>query len=267
MLVNKQSKQEFNLEIFFRTRKYLIFTIGFGLLSVGLLFLAAIPQFKQAWSLRSQHQSELPKLAQLKQKLASLEGVRFSPEFAQIGLVNQALPSKKPLLDLMVSLNGIAISSDATIESFELSPGLIASDAATANAASKIISNQGDVDTLEVTMVVTGNNAAVQKFILDVEKMAPFTTITQLSLSSLLQEGDEIIGFNDLREAHITTSTFFFTKSIQAAVEAPLPEISMPEREVLTALADLIPTNLPSQTTILGGGLEDLFGVDPLLFE
>lgn len=255
-------KKEINWEIFFRTRQYLLYTIGLGLLSVGLVLLAAIPQFQQAVDLRSEYQQEEPKLSKLKQKLASLESVRFTPEFAQVDVVNQALPSKKPLLELMVSLSNIAIETGATIESFEISPGIVASDAAEVQANSKRVANQGAVDTLDVTMSVTGSDTAVQSFIREVEQMAPFTTITQLSLTSLLSNSSEA-----QREALLSTSTFFFTKSVKATVEAPLPQLSAPEQAVLASLSELVPSQLPEQTEITGGGLEDLFGVDPLLFE
>jgi len=267
MLENK-NKKDFNVEIFVRMRRNLIYTVGMVLFSLGMVFFAVIPQFKQALELRSEMEAEKPKLEKLKQKLVALENIRFAPEFAQADLVNQALPSKKPLLDLMVSLNDISVTSGAVIESFELSPGMIASDAAVAQLDSRNVRNQGDVDTLDVGMSVIGTDEAVQMFISELEKIAPFTTITQMSLNSLLIPGEQVpAGQEDNRKAELSTSTFFFTKPIAAAVEAPLPVIDTPDQVILNALAQLIPSELPEQTSISGGGLEDLFGVDPLLFE
>lgn len=261
-------KKDFNLEIFVRMRRNLVYTIGVVLFSVGLIFFAVIPQFKEAWDLRNQHMAEKPKLEKLKQKLASLENIRFAPEFAQVDLVNQALPSKKPLLDLMVSLNNISILSGAVIESFELAPGMIATDSTSLQANARNVKNQGDVDTLDVDMTIVGSDESVQKFLDELEKIAPFTTITKLSLGSLLAEGEvnpEIDASG--RKAEVSASTFFFTKPIKATVEAQLPVVEMADQLVLNQLAQLIPTDLPEQTSVAGGGLEDLFGVDPLLFE
>lgn len=261
-MLEHNGKKEINWEIFIHTRQFLLYTVGLGLLSAGLVFLAAIPQFRQAWELRSEHLSEKPKLEKLKQKLASLESVRFTPEFAQVDVVNQALPSKKPLLELMVSLSNVAIETGAVIENFEISPGIVASDAAEVQQNAKKVTSKGFVDTLDVALTVTGSDTAVQQFIREVEQMAPFTTITQLSLTSLLSNSEE-----SQREAVMATSTFFFTKSVKATVEAPLPQLSVQDQQVLANLATLIPSDLPEQTEVTGGGLEDLFGVDPLLFE
>lgn len=267
MLENK-NKKDFNVEIFIRMRRNLIYTVGMVLLSLGMIFFAVIPQFQQAWELRNEVEAEKPKLEKLKQKLAALGDIRFSPEFAQVDLVNQALPSKKPLLDLMVSLNNISVTSGAIIESFELSPGMIASDASAVQPGLKNVRNQGGVDTLDVGMSVIGTDESVQMFITELEKIAPFTTITQMSLNSLLtSDGQASVGQGNNRKAELSTSTFFFTKPIAAAVEAPLPVIDTPDQVILNALAKLVPSELPEQTSISGGGLEDLFGVDPLLFE
>lgn len=269
MLENKnKDKKDFNVEIFVRMRRNLIYTIGMVAFSLAMVFFAVIPQFKQAWELRGELEAEKPKLDQLKQKLVTLENIQYAPEFAQADLVNQALPSKKPLLELMVSLNDISVISGAVIESFELAPGMIASDAATAQASARSVTNQGDVDTLDVSMSVIGSDDAVQKFINELEKIAPFTTITQMTLNSLLVDGGQVpAGQENDRKAELATSTFFFTKPITATVEAPLPVVATADQVILNALAELVPSELPEQTAISGGGLEDLFGVDPLLFE
>lgn len=268
MPAKKSEKQDFNLELFVRVRRNFVYAIGLILFSAGMIVFAIIPQFKQAWELRGKAELEKPKLEKLNQKLAAIENIRFSPEFSQADFVNQALPSKKPLLELMVSLNSISIASGVTIERFELNPGMIATDAATARANQRNLKNQGDVDTLDIKMSVVGSDEAVEKFISQIEEIAPFTTVTRMTLSSLLnQEGAEFTSSNNDRRAELATSTFFFAKPIVATIDNPLPTVSTNEQVVLNSLAKLVPSELPEQTSISGGGLEDLFGVDPLLFE
>lgn len=260
MLENK-NKREINWQLLIRTRKYLFYTIGLALVSAGIVALAIVPQTKLIWDNYQQHQAELPKLSRLEQKLTSLETIRFSPEFAQVDLVNQVLPSRKPLQELMVSLSSISSSTGVTIKHFEISPGIVASDAA-AVAAQVRGPSQSGIDTLDVSLTVEGSDLEVQNFIQSVENMAPFTMITQLALTTKLGESEQ-----SRREAEMSTSTYFFTQSIRATVEAPLPQIATAEQQLLASLNDLVPITVPEQHLIVGGGLEDLFGVDPLLFE
>lgn len=260
------NKKPLNIEMILNNRKQMVISVIFGIVSIGLLFLAIIPQFKEFLSLKSEFDKEVPRLSKLKQKLVELENIQFTPEFAQSEVVNNALPSKKPLLELLSSLSSIAAASSVKIEDFDLNPGIIASDTAELQAYyAKELSKDG-IDTLDVSMNAVGSFENIQVFLINLEKISPFTTINTLSLNSRVR-GDD---FNEQELdmiAKLTTKSHFFTQTVSAAIEAPLPILNSKEQDVLKELASFSSSDLPVQLEIEGGGLKDLFGVDPIDFE
>ena len=64
--------------------------------------------------------------------------------------------------------------------------------------------------------------------------------------------------------ADLALSTYFYTKSIASTLSSPLPEISAREREIFQAILSFTPAELESQTEIISGDNEDLFGINGL---
>lgn len=261
-----ETGKKLNFRIFLVNRKSLGVAIGLFTVAVGLVIFAIIPQFQETLALNAELEKERPRLEKLQQKLVELENVQFDPDFLQKEVVDAALPSKKPLLELLTSLNTIAVENRVSITEFSLNPGLIASDAASLNTTqSRKLQGEG-VDTLAVEMVVIGTFEGVGDFLIDLEKISPFTTVTQLGLTSR-NRGDDFGSQASDMQAKIVSESYFFTQSVSAAVEAPLPTLSGREQEVLQELTAFSKVDLPEQLEITGGGLQDLFGVDPLQFE
>lgn len=262
---NKKPNQ-FNYRTYLVNRKSLGIAIVLGAVAVCLVVFAIVPQFQEILDLSSQLQNEKPKLEKLQRKLVELDNIQFSPEFSQRAVVDSALPSRKPLLELLTSLNTISSANRVAITEFSLNPGLIATSEAEIQAEAKKFANNEGVDSIDLDMTVTGTFDDVGKFLIGLEKISPFTTIVQLELSSRVSGDDFTEQASDM-QAKISTKSYFFTQSVAASVEAPLPILNALEQNVLTELANFSTSGLPEQLEITGGGLEDLFGVDPLLFE
>ncbi len=253
-------KKQFNYKIIWITRRKLVYSVGLVALAILLLVFAFYPQVKESLALQSKYKKEQPKLQKLQAKLTDLQTIDSTTEYAQADVVRAALPSNKPLLEFLTSLNSIAVASNIAVKDFALSPGSIATDSAEA-ATNKKSKNADNVDTLDLEIEIEGTFDQLQQFLLDIEKISPFTTITQLSLgkgtSAADRSTDRIIG------AKLSTSTYFFTQSIKATVDAPLPKLTATDRNVLTALSDFQEYDLPEQTEILGG-VADPFGINKL---
>jgi len=261
-----KNQKPLNIEMIITNRRQMVIAVLLGVVSFGLILFAIVPQFREFLSLKSELDNETPRLVKLKQKLVELENIQFTPEFAQSEIVNDALPSKKPLLELLSSLSSIAAASSVQIKDFDLNPGIIASDTAELQAYyAKELSKDG-IDTLDVSMNVVGSFENIQVFLINLEKISPFTTITTLSLNSQVR-GDDFDQQERDMLAKLTTKSHFFTQTVSAAIEAPLPILSTKEQDVLKELASFSSSDLPEQLEIKGGGLEDLFGVDPINFE
>lgn len=265
-MATTERKNQLNYRTFLINRRSLAIAIGLGIVTVLLVVFAIIPQFQETMELISQLNNEKPKLEKLQRKLVELDNIQFSPEFSQKEIVDAALPSRKPLLELLTSLNTIAEADRVSITEFTLNPGLIATSEAEIQADAKKSANKDGVDSIDLEMTVVGTFDDVGRFMLDLEKISPFTTIVQLGLSSRASGDDFTDAASDM-QAKISTKSYFFTQSVSASVEAPLPTLNEREQEVLSELANFSNVDLPEQLEITGGGLEDLFGVDPLLFE
>lgn len=265
MSVNNQ-KQQFNYRTFLINRRSFAIAVALFAVCVALAFFAIIPQIQESLDLYSEMQDEKPKLERLQRKLVELDNIQFSPEFAQKEIVDAALPSRKPLLELLTSLHTISELDSVEIDEFSLNPGIIATSEAEIVAEASKRANAEGVDTIEIKMTVNGTFENVGNFLINLEKISPFTTITQLSLVSRASGDDFNEQASDM-QAKITTQSYFFTQSVEASVEAPLPTISTLEQNVLLELTEFSKFDLPEQLEITGGGLEDLFGVDPLEFE
>ncbi len=251
------------LRILLATRKPFLFSLGIGITAFILIAAIMIPQIQETIALYGKLNAELPKTDLLKKKLAALESVVNTAEYAQIQIVDDALPSKKPLLELLMSLYSVSSQTGILIQQFQLSPGLVASDAASL-ANQPGARQQGVYDSMVVSMNVTGTFKQIQEFLVQVEKASPFTTVTEMDITGELSGKNPADKQTRVFQADLTTKTYFFTQPISVRVETPLPVLAVKEQNVLATLASFIPNILPEQKEIQGGGLEDLFGVPGL---
>lgn len=282
-MINK-TQAEFNWRVLLSTRTSMAYAIAGVVAALVVILAGIIPQIQGTIELVQQLETEKPKLESLKQKLVELDQIQFTPEYSQISIVNTALPSKKPLLELLMSLQSIAASNQVLVTELQLNPGDIATSSATAQmgaatgttittaptptpapaGATGTGANSGlAVGSLTLGMTVKGTQAQVQSFLTMLEKATPFTTITQLSVERIKDTN----GQTNTMEARVKTDTSFFTQPITAALEAPLPQLSDEERQVLSSISAFVENELPEQTQVTSGGVEDLFGVSPLLFK
>ncbi len=251
------SLEDFNARIFLSTRRDFVIAIVLGVVGVGLLLFAIIPQTQGAFSLYQELDGEKPKLQKLLAKLQELQNLAYTPEYAQIGQVNAALPSKKPLLELLTGLNAVSAQTHVSIDSFELSPGLIATNEA---ELASIQSAATAYDKLALSLKLTGTFESIQEFMVQLERISPFTSIISLDLSDPKPAPDGTL----FQSVELETETYYFTQPIRVTIDAPIPKITAEDQKVLSDLRQFSVTDLPVQTEIRGGGLDDLFGVDGL---
>lgn len=262
-------QKKFNWRIFLRTRRYILIALSFCFGAVFLLLLGIIPQSRQILSLRSELEKEQPRYAALQEKLKQLEAVEITAEFQQRDLIENTLPSKKPLLELLEGLNTAALASGITVEEFNLTPGVIATTSATPPPTSTNRSGRSPkavkpVQGLDVNFTIAGSFDQIQRFAEVVEQIAPFTTITSLELSNPKQQPSSDGGV--LFTAEIVTETSYFVGTIASTADTPLPVLTPADKQTLNRIEPFVASNLPEQNTIQQGGAQDLFKIDGLNF-
>ncbi len=268
-------KQHFNWRLFFVTRRQLI--IGAGLIAAGVAIagLATYPQISGILSANGQLAKENEALQTLSRKQLELQQVRSLPEFGEAETVDAVLPSTKPLIELLTSLNAVASAANISITEFEISPGKISTisgqvaakptAAPEKNARAKPTAPKTaakKLTTLSLQLTAEGSLANVDEFLRQIEKITPITTVTSLSLSrEYLDESQLEVN----AKAELGLETYFFTQPVSVTLNSPLPKIGQQEQQVFNTIKSFIPPSLEKQTQIQGGGQIDFFGIEKIL--
>lgn len=255
----------------FQTRRFLVLAVVAGAVAALLVIFGIWPQVSAALEINSQLQDQNRTVAALEAKAQQLETVTNPELLENIEIVNALLPSKKPLLELLNSLNVVAGQTGVTYTGLELSPGSIASDSASlgdtgaSRRPSVATGNSSDADTLEVKLRVQGTLEQLNQFFNLIERTSPISTITALSLTpqgraAIFSDDDGEVLPNSY-EAEVTINTAYFTRAVAAAVDAALPTLTADQQQFLDEIAQFTVETLPEQQGIVGGGINDLFGV------
>lgn len=263
--------EKINVRYLLTTRRPLLMTGILGVVSLVLLLAVGLPQIQQNFTLWNSWQKEKAARDQLRKKVAQLQQVSTDITADQAALVNTVMPSRKPLLELLSGLNQVALLTNVTFQTVELSPGSIATAAAETAPTTKRTGNtrkaNQEYETLEVDLTVTGRLGDINRFFQQVEQVAPATTITALSLqkqagraSLTVATTEQIAPADEVYEADMTVETYYFTKSISATLDSPLPTIGAAEQALLEQMRTYTKGSVQTQDRIEGGGLQDLFG-------
>ena len=251
-----------DLTNFIRRRRDLM--LGIMILVLVLLgsLLVAVPQIKTFFTRREAFLKEEKTLSQLKEKLFQLEKIKYDPDYTQFSqIVNLALQDNKPLLELLASLDQVSRAASVELAGLELSPGDLATDSAKSNKT-----KTEAADSLSVTFKITGSFQQVSQFMELLEKVAPFTTIDNFSISegkarvSSTNASGSASETLDLVSVSLSCSTYFANVSVKTVFNSPIPTLSSSDLTVLEKLKEFQATQLPEQKNI-EGGLEDLFGL------
>jgi Tfp pilus assembly protein PilO len=259
----KPLNQQNNLRYIYNTRRYLIWSGFFVLLSIALIFASLVPQITSITDLYSDLIEENLRLAQLRIKVAQLIDSNDSLIITNLDNINQTLPSKKPLLELLTSLNTVGNQSQVRFNDISLSPGKISTESAETTESSRSrtkssVTNTG-YETLYLDVTVTGPISNINRFLTEIERIAPFTTITAMTLNEKSLDNTNIDSDDAVFEAKLTISTYFFQKSISVNIDAKLPELSASQREIIDNLQEFTYPSIDEQSEIRGGGLQNLF--------
>lgn len=253
--------KNFNLQRFVFVRRYLM--MGLGMLLVGLLLVvfAIAPQIQRSTELNFLTKKDAELLRQLQQKVRELNEVEDLQAYANSQKVELALPSEKPLLQLLSSMSYVAQDSKVTLSDIQTNPGRIASASTTVVApppGTPALDLQqtglGALPTLNLELNVRGQIDNIYDFLDKIERVTPITQVTGLKLSRVAPN-------QDLYVCKLTLSTYYFTQPIYVTIDAPLPEVGSAEQNFLNQLDTFIFPDFQRQQQIQGGGSSDLFGV------
>jgi Tfp pilus assembly protein PilO len=263
----KLNFKDINFERIIYGRRFLLISIVLALLAMSLVFFAIMPQFQLIFDTQTTLQSQRKALTVLQNKVSSLGELPALQAFEKSKQVDLALPSKKPLLQLIASTNAVAQESGVKITNIELSPGKISTGSARVGAvvgpnARSIETKQGDNDILTIEIEIKGTLGQINQFVDQLERVTPIIDITQIQLERAVNVPSVSASPSEEFHADMTLTTYYFTKALVVGVDTPLPEIGKAEQDFLTQLDTFIFPEVPDQNSIQGGGQFDLFGVN-----
>ncbi len=259
----KQLK-ELNLQRLIYTRRYLVLSLAVLFTSGGIILLAILPQVKWSLDLRDQVGLENTALQALQKKVRGLAQVSDLEGYGSRDKVEAVLPLEKPLLPLLTTAGIISQETGAQIVDIETNPGFIASGSAATSArtaqAAQTVNKVHGVDTLDIRVELAGTLDQINSFISRIETAAPITNVSEIELERNTPDAKRNVQTGDLFSAKLTLTTYYFTQAIKVAVDEPLPEIGVTERNFLNQLETYTFPAMDKVNQVQGGGQEDLFG-------
>jgi Tfp pilus assembly protein PilO len=242
------NQKQFNWRLFVYTRMNLLLGIGVIIAGVMILALATWPQISSILETQTKIAKEKKELQKVSVKLQELDAIKISPEFKDTDTVNGVLPSKKPLLEFMTSLNSIASLTNVVISDLKISPGQIATASSELKTASRR-TNKNSYDALDLNLAVSGQLNDIQRFLSLIEQISPITTITKIDLNREVKVND---GGSIKTKADLDLRVHYFTQQITTSLTTTLPQITQRERTIFKTIYVTLPVS-DSPTKIEGG--------------
>ncbi len=254
----------------FTTRKYMFFAGAMVLIAASILIFGVFAQAPAIIDLYSASQKEKDSAKALQSKVDALQQVSYMDEFAKSDKVNLALPSEKPLLQLISGVNSVAQQAGVSLSDIQTAPGKLATQSATvttnANAPTVIdtTSTIPGVNVLTIGMKAHGTLVQINSFLDGIEKITPITQATQLKLTVIPNVPGSLVQFGapEIYEAELQLSTYYYSQAISVAIDSPLPTIGSKEENFLKTLSTYQYLDYQKQQQIQGGGSNDLFGAE-----
>lgn len=249
-----------NLSLLFSTRKNLVRAVAFGITSFVLLILTYY-QVTAIFETRKKMATIQKKADQLSNKIAELEALKLTPEYAQAQKMNEILPSHKPLLELLNNLNSVATQTNVSITEFKINPGEIIAEGEESQKVSVKKKKTADYDQLNLDLSILGGLDQVKEFMTLIERVSPITTITSLTID---RKATNIGDNQQLTRADLSLSTYYYTQSVSATLSSAIPNITQEEKDIFQDIIDFAPPEIENQLEIIGGNNTDLFGIEGL---
>lgn len=226
-----------NLNVIIKKWQLFILPLTVIALVVVLFFLIIIPNLKKANTLRKEIKSENILLEKLTTKAAALEGIDEASLKEKLNISLDAILDNKDVMRLVSLFKSIAQDKQVFIESLNVSPGEITSEAAS--------SKKTDLGTLKFNIKILGDWKRILEFFGTIEEIVPLTNITSIKINNS----------SNTSSAQIDVETYQSPlPKVLGKIESDAPKITQEEESVLGLLEkfkryDIIVQELPSSAS------------------
>lgn len=245
MQTKTKKKKNLNIKFYLNTRRELVYALLALAFSTLLIFVVVIPQSKNLLKQTANLKKENLKSERLRKKVAELDSLKVSADVQKLEILDEVLPKKKPLLEIMTQLNNLSKITGVTIKNLELSPGEISDKKNNNNGKSKIKrrtkSKVTGLNQLDIKLSVSGTFNQVKEFMNLLEKTAPFTTINSFSVSGMSSSNSDKKDENET-SLQLEISTYFYeppaltAKTTKSKQSTDIPELTNKDLKLLDTL-------------------------------
>lgn len=209
--------------------RFVLLPLASGLIIVLTTTLFALPKIKTIVELKGGLGKEEAKLSRLTEKSALLEGLDEYELGKRVAMVEEALPSKKAVAEILAALSFVAEESNASLVGFDISPG-------------KLFPETFEEIIFKATF--EGPRDEIEKILRRVNQVLPVT---------------RVIGFN-IKETKTTLEIESYFSPLPKSlgkIDTPLPKISKEEEGVYRKIAQF--ESFEKRLPVVPTGKEDLF--------
>ena len=210
-----------------RTSIYLLPFLG-GMLIVIVSFFVVIPKAREIPATRQTINEQEIRLVSLGKKRKLLESVESGSTKKYLDDANLALPSDKDVPSIITTLENTALSSGVTLDSLDLSPGVVSTESGTKE-------NQGEsrkgANLVTVSAVIRGSTEQFRDFVTKLHIVKRIFDIQSIKLSYFPDQ-------KDILQGNFSLTTYYLSPITQiGGVETELPPISQEEQSLFAKLA------------------------------
>jgi len=205
-----------------------------------------MPQVRGIISDRQTLKQKESELAVLENKRSALSALSEATLEEQLLLVEEVLPSTKPLFHMVNIVASQAEANELTLLSYELAPGLLATESAESIVVQEEV-KPGDIGSLDLHAFYRGTVDTVLQYMKALEESKPLTMLSEAKIkdSEQLAGGDEgvinprvSVGQEVLIDSIMSVSYSLPLATIGNLAD-PLPSLSPEEEELLVELKNL----------------------------
>lgn len=225
-------------------KSYLIPILVLAIIFVtSLVFLK--PKIVGLSQIQKKNSVERKKLAQLSQKVASLEGLDLNELTTKSDTLLKILPAEKDVPNFMATLKVLSQQTNVTLKTLKMDPGGISTDSAQPKKEEK------GLPFITISLIVRGDSEEIKEFAQKVENVIPLMRITTLSLSN--KE-------DNFTEASIVLNAYFLPLPQNIGqLEQPISLITQEEESTYQSLFGLTSAATESGFPEVSSGRENPF--------
>lgn len=249
-------------------RKFLYLPLITAVSLVVLVSLVIIPNIRKILDVRKDIAVARGELTALETKSNLLENIDEESIEEKLVVLERVLPSNKDVYALLVALTGLAAEKGVSLMKFEVSPGSIATESATASAQPEVeqlgprrtpLTSREDLETLAATLDVQGSFPQVRDFLIEAQRISPLIRLSMVKLAPFERQRLEATASGIEVTVGLMLDLFYgrLPRTI-GALGAPLPLITESEEALYEELVGYraFETEIPSDLVV---GKEDLF--------